>query len=376
MAGVRYNMKSIYITGIAGLIGSSLAKYYLLKGWKVSGCDSLIGGYESNVPKAIQWDKIDILNLEFSKDYASIFAKSNWDPRKQKSIPYDVIIHTACSPHEGLSVVSPSIISNSVYATTMKMASLAIEHKARLFINCSSMARYGAIQTPFSETQTPIPHDPYGLAKLHAEQQLELLASIYPEFNYYTVIPHNVCGAQQVYNDPYRNVLSIMIHQALQNFPIFIYGDGKQTRSFSHVDDCVEAINNLIEIQPEEKLFNIGPDHNDITINEVADLILKTVHSNSKIIHLPGRAREVKQAFCDCTLAKTILKYESQKDILRIITDITKFIMLNGVKDFKYNLPIEINSSLVPKTWSRELFGKSEIRLHNERIVDEKFTSR
>ena len=348
------NKKSIYITGIAGLIGSTLAKYYLKKGWYVTGCDSLIGGYETNVPKAIKWQKIDILD----KDFESSFVRSNYESRSQAPISFDLIIHTAASAHEGLSVISPHIITQSVLDCTIKMASLAINYKAKLFINCSSMARYGIAVPPFKEDMVCLPVDPYGLAKLQSEDHLTLLSDIYPEFKYYTVVPHNVCGAQQVYNDPYRNVLSIMIHQALQGFPIFIYGDGKQLRSFSHVDDCVEAISKLVEIQPTQKVFNIGPDGNHISILELANLITARLNSNSPIIHLAGRAQEVKEAYCDSTLSKTILGYESKKSVVDIIDDIQEFILLNGFKEFNYNLPLEIKSYRIPKTWSKKLFGK------------------
>ena len=346
--------KRIYITGIAGLIGSSVAKHYLKQGWEVSGCDSLIGGYKENVPKAAYFHHGDIKDL-------NCLGVQN-----QK---YNVVFHAAALAHEGFSVFSPSLITDSIYSNTMKMATLAIQHGAELFINCSSMARYGNIEPPFTEDMIGQPVDPYGLAKLQAEQQLALLADIYPQFKYYTVVPHNVCGAQQVYNDPYRNVLSIMIHQAMQDFPIFIYGDGNQTRSFSHVNDCVNAISALVEIQPEQKIFNIGPEGNEITINVLADLVKSRTNSTSKIIKLDPRPREVKQAYCSATLSKEVLRYQTLKTVTDIIDDIIEFISLNGFRDYKYNLPIEIDDPRVPKTWSKRLFGlplEDVVRYNNE----------
>ena len=349
-------MKSVYITGIAGLIGSSLAKFYLKKGWKVTGCDSLIGGYKDNVPKAIKWANIDILDINFADSFAAASYNSY---HTNAPVPFDLVIHTAALAHEGLSVISPHVITNSIFDSTVKMASLAIDNKAKLFINCSSMARYGMAVPPFKEDMACLPVDPYGLAKLQSEDQLALLADIYPEFKYYTVVPHNVCGAHQVYNDPYRNVLSIMIHQAILGYPIFIYGDGTQQRSFSHVDDCVACINNLVELQPEQKIFNIGPDGNHVTIKYLAELIVETINPTCKIIYLNPRAQEVKEAYCDATLSKTVLNYESTKTLETIIDDIHEFIVLNGTKEFKYALPLEISSSKIPSTWQHELFGRS-----------------
>lgn len=341
--------KSVYITGIAGLIGSSLAKHFLLKGWYVTGCDSLIGGYESNVPQAIHWEQKDIRGLQV--------LSGNFNPRTREHKPFDVVIHTAALAHEGLSVFSPHLITDSIYSNTVKVASLAIEQKCGLFINCSSMARYGEIDAPFSEHDEPNPVDPYGLAKLQAEKQLELLEDIYPEFKCYTVVPHNVCGAHQVYNDPFRNVLSIMIHQALFGLPIFIYGDGEQQRSFSHVDDCVQAIDRLIEKQPLDRLFNIGPSENEISINELARKVLLATDSKSEIIHLAARPREVKEAYCSSFRSENELDYKATKNLDVIIKDIVTYITLNGQKNYKYELPIEIKNKQIPLTWTRRLFG-------------------
>lgn len=340
-------MKRIYITGIAGLIGSNLAKYYLKKGYKVSGCDNLVGGYENNIPRAANVVKLDISKTTELTEHIS------WHKP-------DVLIHCAALAYEGLSVFSPALITDNIYGGTVSVATAAIANKVPLFINCSSMARYGELETPFTEDMVCQPIDPYGLAKLHAEQQLELLSKIYPEFKYYTVIPHNVSGAQQVYTDPYRNVLSIMINQALCGRPIYIYGDGEQKRSFSHVDDCVNAIDTLIEVLPTQKIFNIGPDHNEITINKLAEIVKKETISSSDIIHLDARPQEVKNAWCSSDLAANFLNYEAKKDIYEIVSDIKDYILVNGTGYFNYKLDIQINNKPVPKTWDQT------IRLFNQ----------
>ena len=82
----------------------------------------------------------------------------------------------------------------------------AIDNNVRLFINCSSMARYGKVKPPFTEDMPPNPVDPYGLAKVQAEDHLKILNSIHG-LNYLTVVPHNVIGVGQRYYDPFRNVV-------------------------------------------------------------------------------------------------------------------------------------------------------------------------
>jgi UDP-glucose 4-epimerase len=279
---------------------------------------------------------------------------------------FDAVIHCAALAYEGVSVFSPSLVTENIFSGTMSVASACLEH-TKLFINCSSMARYGDIAVPFREGDKPLPADPYGLAKLQAEEQLTLLSQIYPSFKFYTVVPHNVSGACQVYTDPYRNVLSIMIHRALQGKPIYIYGDGSQKRSFSHVDDCVDAIDRLIEIQPRavlptDNVYNIGPDGNEISIKALADKIVVDLGSKSEIRYLDPRPQEVKYAWCSSDRAKKVLKYEARKNLDDIILDIKNYILENGFYDFNYYLRLELKAKKAPRTWTEQLFNDRDTR--------------
>jgi UDP-glucose 4-epimerase len=227
--------KTIVITGSAGLIGSHLVNRFISLGYKVVGIDNLIGGYESNMPRGntnFYYFKVDILDNKAVKE---VF--DTYEP--------DIVIHCAALAHEGLSVFSPKTIVENIYAGTISVASAAIATGAKLFINTSSMARYGNATAPFKEDTVPNPIDPYGMAKLHAEQQLNLLSEIHG-LKVFHVVPHNVCGPHQCYSDPFRNVMSIFANRILHEKPIYIYGDGNQQRSFSHVDDCVLAYVTLV----------------------------------------------------------------------------------------------------------------------------------
>ena len=94
------------------------------------------------------------------------------------------------------------------------------------------MARYGNQKAPFTEEMTPKPEDPYGIAKVAAEDTLKLLSEVHG-LNYNIAVPHNIVGPNQKYDDPYRNVMSIFINRNLQGKPSIIYGDGMQQRCFS-----------------------------------------------------------------------------------------------------------------------------------------------
>ena len=100
------------------------------------------------------------------------------------------------------------------------------------------MARYGKVDPPFKETDNPNPVDPYGISKLAAEKILINICETH-NIEYNIAVPHNIIGDKQRYNDPFRNVASIMINLMLQNKRPIIYGDGEQKRSFSDIEDCI-----------------------------------------------------------------------------------------------------------------------------------------
>ena len=336
--------KKIYITGVAGLIGSNLARILLEKGYQVKGCDSLISGYIDNIPNGLEWDKIDILdNFHL----------------KHSMKGYDIVVHCAALPYEGVSVFSPKLIAENIYSGTLSIASAAIANNYEKFINCSSMARYGVGEypPPFQETYIPLPQDPYGMAKVHAEQMLNLLSEIHG-IKFYNAVPHNLIGPGQIYTDPFRNVAAIFTNKILRENKVIIYGDGMQRRSFSHVYTCLEAFIRLIELDhfTSGETFNIGPDQNEITILELAQLVGKHCGTLPEIEYLPDRPQEVKEAFCSSTKAIELLDYyPNTYSNDEIIADIVKWVKSRGPQPFKYHLDLEIINERTPKSWTKKL---------------------
>ena len=209
-------MKHIFITGVAGFLGSNLADHYINRGFKVSGCDNLTGGDIKNVNKEVNFFKTDCENLESMKKIIK---------------DVDVLCHTAAYAHEGLSSFSPTIISRNNLGGSVSVFTAAITNNVKRIVYCSSMARYGSIKPPFKEIDFPSPVDPYGVSKLAAENILKILCDTH-KVEYNIAVPHNIIGPKQKYNDPYRNVVSIMINLILQNRRPIIYGDGEQKKVF------------------------------------------------------------------------------------------------------------------------------------------------
>ncbi len=331
----------IFITGVAGFLGSNLADYYLEKGYKVSGNDNLVGGEKQNLDPKVNFYQYDCENLEKNNKYFK---------------DVDVVIHAAAFAHEGLSVFSPYLITKNIFSGSVAVFTAAIKQKVKRIVYCSSMARYGNISQPFKETDAPYPVDPYGIAKLAAEKILINLSNTHG-IEYNIAVPHNILGPKQKYDDPFRNVAAIMINLMIQNRQPIIYGDGTQTRSFSDVHDCIYCIDKLAtDKNIISETFNIGPDENYITINELYKKISNILKFNKEPIYCPDRPNEVKYSNCSADKAREMLGYKTEFDVDRSLHSMVDFIKKNGPKKFIYNYDIEINNEKTPETWSKKIF--------------------
>jgi UDP-glucose 4-epimerase len=263
----------------------------------------------------------------------------------------DVVFHAAATAHEGLSVFSPSFITKNIFEASVSTISAAIQNNVKRFVYCSSMARYGSINVPFHENDIPKPNDPYGVAKLAGEDVLKLLCDTHGmEWN--IAVPHNIVGSRQKYDDPFRNVMSIMINRNLQGKPSIIYGDGLQTRCFSHVDDCVYCLEKLaLDPNIVSEIVNIGPDEGTVTIKDLAEIIAEELNFDIPPIFLPDRPREVRHASCSADKAMTLLGYKQNTNVRECVRETIQYIKEHGLKEFDYSYPVEIISDITPATW-------------------------
>jgi len=326
---------NILITGVAGLVGSSLAKE-LSKSHNIIGVDNLIGGYIDNIPK-----NINFVNKDCQELTSDVF------------LGIDVVIHAACTPHEGLSIFSPKTITDNTFGISMNVLKCAIQANVKKFIFTSSMARYGTQDTvPFTEDMRPKPQDPYGISKYAFEESLKVLSEVHG-MEYAIVVPHNIIGPGQVYNDPFRNVAGIMINRMLSNRQPIIYGNGLQMRCFSDISDIIDPIVKIVETNVGNgEVINIGPDSNFITILELAEKIASLLDFNLNPIYLPDRPKEVRFANCSANKARAILGYNPQTTLDTTLKNMIEFVSDRGTMDFNFHLPIEISNSLTPKTWT------------------------
>ena len=332
----------IFITGIAGFLGSNLADFYLKKNFKVSGCDNLVGG---------SLDNIDQNKINFFKANCEDF-----DEMKKIIKGVDVLCHAAAYAHEGLSSFSPLLISNNNVTGSVSVFTASIINKVKRIVYCSSMARYGNIKIPFKEDDQLKPVDPYGVSKVAAENILKILSKTHG-IEYNIAVPHNIIGPRQKYDDPYRNVASIMINLMLQKKNPIIYGDGNQKRTFSDIEDCIYCLDKLItDKNIKSQVVNIGPDEEFISINELYRLLSNKLKFNLEPMYLMDRPNEVKEATCSADKARKLLSYKTSVSLDKSLDKIIDYIKKNGPKAFQYNYPLEINNEKTPIAWKEKLF--------------------
>ena len=332
----------VFITGIGGFLGHHIAVRMNELGWEVAGNDTFVGGEEDNVPSFADFTLCDCCDFE---------------SMRKAMEGCDLIYHCAATAHEGLSVFSPSFITRNIFEASVTTFSAAIAAGVKRIVFCTSMARYGEQLPPFKETMKPAPVDPYGIAKVAAEDVLKVLGKVHGvEWN--IAVPHNIVGEYQKYDDPFRNVMSIMLNRNLQGKPSIIYGDGEQTRCFSYVDDCVQCLEKMgTRENIVYETINIGPDEQEITIRELANLCANESGLNEDpIYYTQGRPQEVKHATCSSDKARKLLGYKTTTTVEEAVTKTADWIRKNGTKPFKYHLPLEIVNEKTPKTWTERRF--------------------
>lgn len=334
-------MARIFITGVAGFLGSHLADRMLALGHEVIGCDSLMGGYLDNVDERVVFHQYD---CNFYNSMVKVTKNC------------DVVYHCAATAYEGLSVFSPYVVTKNIVTSSVSVFTAAISNGVRRIVNCSSMARYGENIVPFREEMEPRPQDPYGIGKVASEQYLRNLCDVHG-VEWVNAVPHNIIGPRQKYDDPYRNVASIMINLMLLGRQPIIYGDGTQKRCFSFIQDDIGVLEKLaFEPGISRETFNIGPDEEFVSINQLAETIADILNFKLEPIYMKGRPQEVYLANCSADKIRKRFSYMTKHTLRQGLEEMIEWIRKRGTKPFKYHVDLEIVNELTPKTWKDRMF--------------------
>jgi UDP-glucose 4-epimerase len=325
------------VTGCAGLLGSHLANYLLDADHHVVGIDNLSTGVYSNIDPRVEFVKCDMRN------------RGAVDSIIKRTKP-EIVYMLAAFAHEGLSQFCPNLIVENNFNIAMNTLVSSIRYKVKRFVFTSSMSIYGDQIPPFTEDMPYKPVDIYGITKAAFEQSLKVMANVYG-FEYTIIRPHNVIGIRQALHDPYRNVVGIFMNRLLADKQFYIYGDGKQRRAFSFVNDFTPYLAKCGWIEEaKNEIFNIGADK-PYSINELAEILLEISGKKLEPICVPDRPQEVDEAFCSNEKAKKILGFEDKTSFREGLETMWKWALTQGHQNPRYLQRLELMNNLTPKTW-------------------------
>jgi UDP-glucose 4-epimerase len=325
------------VTGAAGFIGSHVVDTCLELGMEVTATDDLSGGFRENVPDGAAFVEGDLRDADF--------VAGLWSGRR-----YDFVYHLGAYAAEGLSHFIRAYNYRTNLEATVNLVNQAVRHDARRFVFTSSIAVYGAGQVPMTEDTTPKPEDPYGIAKYAAELDLAAAHEMFG-LDYTIFRPHNVYGERQNIADRYRNVIGIFMNCVLTGRPMPIFGDGTQTRAFSHIADVAPVIaRSAVMHETRNETFNIGADR-PYSINELARTIADAFGVSCEVEYLPAR-NEVLHAFSDHTKVRRTFGLGEPIDLRTGIEAMAAWVREHGARppvDFAGEIEVERN---LPPSWA------------------------
>jgi UDP-glucose 4-epimerase len=272
----------VLVTGAAGFIGSHVCTHLLKQKHSVVGLDDLSGGFRDYVPPGVKFVEGSVTDTTLVQ---KLFAQHR----------FEYVFHLAAYAAEGLSHFIKHFNYTNNLLGSVNLINASVNRNVKCFVFTSSIAVYGKNQLPMTEDAVPQPEDPYGIAKYAVELDLKESHEMFG-LNHVIFRPHNVYGAFQNIGDRYRNVIGIFMNQIMQGQPMTIFGDGKQTRAFSCIDDVAPVIAaSIARPKSYNQIFNVGADK-PYSVKELATIVAKAMGAKSQIKHLDAR-NEVVHAY-------------------------------------------------------------------------------
>jgi UDP-glucose 4-epimerase len=291
--------KRILVTGAAGFIGSHLVSKLLELGADLVGLDNFYNGKMENLE-----DISNKTNFEFVK---GDIRDLNLLLEIMKDI--DIIYHEAAFTSVPQSVKMPQSCNDVNINGTLNLLNAARRRDVSKIIFASSSAVYGDTPIlPKKEDMPRIPISPYGVTKLTCEAYMSTFYQVYG-LKTISLRYFNVFGPRQE-DSPYSGVIAIWLGRILKNMELIIFGDGKQSRDFTYIDDVVRA--NLLAT--ESRVFgenlNIGAG-SPISLINLAELMLNITNKQDLGIQFSDpRPGDILHSYADIQKAKNLISFE------------------------------------------------------------------
>jgi UDP-glucose 4-epimerase len=293
----------VLVTGGAGFIGSHLVDALIAAGYRVRVIENFAVGTREYLNRAAELIEGDIRD-------ASSIAKTFEG--------VDTVFHVAALPRIPLSIAKPVETHMTNVVGTLNVLIAARDHKVRRVVYSGSSSVYGDQATmPLVETMTANPLNPYALQKYVAEQYARMFHRLFG-MQTLTLRYFGVYGRRMPQEGSYVLAVAAFLKARREGRPLEIYGDGEQTRDFTHVSDVVSA--NMLAMDCEiadGRALNVGRGEN-VSVNRIAAMI------GGPTIHHEGRPGDMRDTRADWTQAARVLGWRPRVSIEEGIADLLK----------------------------------------------------
>lgn len=295
----------ILITGGAGFIGSFLCEKYTKEGHTVLCLDNFLSGNLINVRHLLDYRNFKLIKGDVR----------DFDFLERIIHDVDVVLHLAAQIHVDRSYVEPRLTYEINVMGTQNVLEVARIYDVKKVIHASTSEVYGSAQYIPIDEKHPLdaPH-PYGASKIAADRMCNAYVKTYgmdisiPRF-------FNIFGPRQR-DIGYGGVISIFTRRVLNNIPPVIYGDGRQTRDYTYIEDAIRAFDLVLNHESTLEPINIGSGK-EVSIIDLAKMIIDLCGKKGEIkpVHVEPRIGEVKQLIADARKAKEVLGWKPKYDL-------------------------------------------------------------
>jgi len=309
---------SFLVTGGAGFIGSHIADYLLKHGAKkVRVLDNMANGKQSNLDvlknyPAFEFMEGDIRNLETCQ---------------QACNGIDYVSHQAALGSVPRSIKEPVYFNDVNVNGFVNMLKAAVDNKVKQFVYASSSSVYGDEPTlPKKEERIGNCLSPYAATKKTNELYAQIFADVYGlkimGFRYF-----NIFGPRQDPDGAYAAVIPLFVKGIMKGTPVYINGDGGQTRDFTFVDNAVQVnVKGMLtdNAAATNKVYNVAVGEN-FSVNYLYEACKEYLQSDAVAVHREERAGDIRNSLADISLAKNLLDYEPSKKFEAGLTETIEF---------------------------------------------------
>lgn len=294
------------VTGGAGFIGSHIAAYLLQHGAKkVRVLDNMVNGFNSNLDILRQYPGFEFIEGDIRNIETCLKACEG----------IDFISHQAALGSVPRSIKEPVYFNEVNVTGFVNMLNAAVTGKVKTFVYASSSSVYGdELTLPKKENKIGNCLSPYAATKKINELYAQVFADVYG-IKQIGLRYFNIFGPRQDPNGPYAAVIPLFVKGILKQTPVYINGDGGQTRDFTFVDNAVQMNIKAMLTDNEaafKQVYNVAVGER-FTVNDLYKACQTQLGSDFKATYREQRAGDIRDSLADISLAKELLNYQPTK---------------------------------------------------------------